>query len=163
MKSLGKYSLSCYATESQLQEYNSGKFRDFIEYYSSGEEVVWPIKIAAKVVGLQEIDRDNLTVKEINLNPSTKVWVLNRSTHISVDGSLINPKKSPFIWMGDLIKSNKGSDNVAAHSLASTVVPHSLSSTALEAIIRALELRKLSAEFRIRFVSDWCSCASSSL
>ena len=31
MQSLGKYNLSCYATESQLQEYNSGKFREFME------------------------------------------------------------------------------------------------------------------------------------
>lgn len=139
MQSLGKYNLSCYATESQLHEYNSGKFREFMERSTSNEEE-WPIKIAVKAVGLQEIDEDNPTVKEINLEPSSEVWVLNRSTHITADGSLIHPTRSPFIWMGNLIKSKKGSENVASHSLASTVVPHSLSPTALKGLIRALEV-----------------------
>ena len=56
-----------------------------------------------------------------------------------MDGSLIYPRSSPFIWMGHLIKSKKGSENIAAHSLASTVVPHSLSPRALKGLIRALE------------------------
>ena len=50
MQSLGKYNLSCYATENQLQEYNSGKFREFIEQSS---DVDWPIKIAVNAVGLR--------------------------------------------------------------------------------------------------------------
>lgn len=136
MQSLGKYNLSCYATENQLQEYNSGKFREFIEQSS---DVDWPIKIAVNAVGLQAIDGESPTVKEINLNPNSEIWVLNRSTHIAVDGSLIHPKSSPFIWMGHLIKSKKGSENVAAHALASTVTPHSLSPTALKSLIKALE------------------------
>ena len=99
----------------------------------------FPIKIAVKVVGLQEINEDNPTVKEINLDPNSEVWVLNRSTHIAVDGSLIPPRKSPFVWMGSLIKNKKGSENIASPSLASTVAPHSLSPTALRGLIKALE------------------------
>ena len=56
MQSLGKYSLNCYATESQLQEYISGKFRDFLEQSNQEER---PIKIAARAVGLQAIDEEN--------------------------------------------------------------------------------------------------------
>ena len=138
MQSLGKYNLSCYATESQLQEYNSGKFREFMERSNVSDDD-FPIKIAVKVVGLQEINEDNPTVKEINLDPNSEVWVLNRSTHIAVDGSLIPPRKSPFVWMGSLIKNKKGSENIASPSLASTVAPHSLSPTALRGLIKALE------------------------
>ena len=65
MQSLGRYNLNCYATENQLQEYNSGKFREFLEQSS---EVEWPIKIAVKAVGLQVIDKDSPTVKELNLD-----------------------------------------------------------------------------------------------
>lgn len=138
MQSLGKYNLSCYATESQLQEYNSGKFREFMECSNISDDN-WPIKIAVKAVGLQIIDEDNPTVEEINLDPSSEVWVFNHSTHIAVDGRLIHPRKSPFVWMGSWIKNKKGSENIASPSLASAVVPHSLSPTALEVLIRALE------------------------
>ena len=136
MQSLGRYNLNCYATENQLQEYNSGKFREFLEQSS---EVEWPIKIAVKAVGLQVIDKDSPTVKELNLDSSYEIWVLNRSTHITVDGSLIHPKRSPFIWMGHFIRSKKGSENVASNSLASVAAPHSLSPTALKSLITTLE------------------------
>ena len=47
-----EFHLYCHATETQLQEYLSVRYEIFLE--SSTEE--WPIKIAAKSVGLQTID-----------------------------------------------------------------------------------------------------------
>lgn len=148
MQSLGKYNLNCYATESQLQEYNSGKFRDFLQ---QSDQVEWPIKIAVKAVGLQAIDEDDPTVKEINLDPSTEMWVFNCSTHITADGNRIHPKNSPFIWMGHLVKSKKGSDNIAAHSLASAVVPHSLSAQALKSALEACYVHNFASAMLVSF------------
>ena len=51
----------------------------------------------------------------------------------------MDPRLSPFIWLGNLIKSKKGTENLASHSLASTVVPRSLSPAAIEVLIRAVE------------------------
>ena len=104
IQSLGKYSLNCYATKSQLQEYISGKFRDVLE--QSNQEK-WPIKIAARAVGLRAIDEENPTVKQINLDLSAENWVLNRSSHITADGHLIHPKWSSFMWMSHLMKRKK--------------------------------------------------------
>lgn len=66
MQSLGKYNLSCYASESQLQEYTSGKFREFLA--KPWEEDDWPIRIAVKAVGLQRISEDDPTVEEIYIS-----------------------------------------------------------------------------------------------
>ena len=108
------------------------------------------------------ISSDSPTVKELNLDSSYEILVLNRSTHITVDGSLIHPKSSPFIWMGHFIRSKKGSENVASNSLAS-VACHTFS---LPSSIKKFDHcpgRELSAKFCIRLVSDWGACASFSL
>ena len=84
MQSLGKYNLNCYASESQLQEYTSGKFREFMAQPTGEDE--WPIKIAVKAVGLQEVNANDSTVQEIELRSEVKVWVFNRLTHINEDG-----------------------------------------------------------------------------
>ena len=138
MQSLGKYNLSCYASETQLQEYTSGKFREFLA--RSTDEEDWPIKLVVKAVGLQEIDPEDPTVQEIELKPQAKVWVLNQLTHITERGTCIDPKQSPFIWMGGLRKTaKKGSDNIACEAYASTVSPHNLDSAALTELLDALE------------------------
>ena len=49
MQSTGKYNINCYATESQLQEYVSGKFREFLA--ESREDDDFPVKLAVKAVG----------------------------------------------------------------------------------------------------------------
>ena len=49
----------------------------------------WPVKIAIKAVGLQATNEHNPTVNEINLDPKSGIWVLNHSTHITVDRSHI--------------------------------------------------------------------------
>ena len=54
MQSLGKYILNCYASESQLQQYTSGKLREFMAQPTGEDE--WAIKIAVKAVGLQEVN-----------------------------------------------------------------------------------------------------------
>ena len=51
--------------ESQLQEYTSGKFREFLKQLVGDEE--WPVKVAAKEVGLQEVNAKISTVQELNL------------------------------------------------------------------------------------------------
>ena len=73
MQSLGKYNLCCFASENQLQEYTSGKFREFVSRPTSDNE--WPVKIVMESVGLQHINPDDATVKEMDLNPEVKVWV----------------------------------------------------------------------------------------
>ena len=93
MQSLGKYNINCYASESQLQEYISGKFREFLAETRDDED--FPIKLAVKAVGLQLIDP---TVQEIDLKPEAKVWVLNESTQ-SVEHALIPPKAHLYGWV----------------------------------------------------------------
>ncbi len=100
MQSLGKYNLSCYASESQLQEYTSGNFREVLA--RPREEDEWAIQLAVKAVGLQEIKEDDPTVEEMGLNPKAKVWVLNSSIDISEWGTPVHPANSPFIWLGKL-------------------------------------------------------------
>lgn len=88
MQSLGKYNLNCHASESQLQEYTSGKLREFMAQPTGEDE--WPIKIAVKAVGLQEVNEP--TVQVIDLHSDVKVWVFNCSTHIDEDGIHFIPK-----------------------------------------------------------------------
>ena len=91
-----------------------------------------------KSVGLQHINPDDATVKEIDLNPEVKVWVFNRSTHITESGTPVPPKNSPFIWMGSMLKLKKGSENIAWEGLASTVSQYNLTHTALVELLEAL-------------------------
>lgn len=137
MQSLGKYNINCYASESQLQEYISGKFREFLAETRDDED--FPIKLAVKAIGLQLIDPHDPTVQEIDLKPEAKVWVLNESTHITERGTCIDPTKSPFIWMGGLRKATKKiSDNIACEAYASDVSPHNLNPAALTELVDAL-------------------------
>lgn len=78
-KSIRKYNLYCQATESQIQEYLSGKYEHFLADLDSQE---YPVKIAAHAVGLQHIDEDDTTAEEIGINKDIKIWVLNESTQV---------------------------------------------------------------------------------
>ena len=49
MQSMGKYNINCYALETQLQEYISRKFREFL---AEPRDDDFPIKLAVKAVGL---------------------------------------------------------------------------------------------------------------
>lgn len=138
MQSMGKYNINCYASESQLQEYISGKFREFLAEPRDKDD--FPIKLAVKAVGQQQIDSDDPTVQEIELKQEAKVWVLNQSTHITELGTCIRPTKSTFIWMGGLRKNaKKCSDNIACEAYASTVSPHDLNPAALTELVDALQ------------------------
>ena len=92
MRSLGKYRLYCHATKTQLQEYLRTKFDDFLE---KDEDV--PVKLAVKVIGLQKVNAGDYDLDDFE---ERKVWVLNAMIHIDSSGNLINPRTSPFIWLG---------------------------------------------------------------
>ena len=136
MQSLGKYNINCYASESQLQEYISGKFREFLA--ETRDEEDFPIKLAVKPVGLQLIDPHDPTVQEIDLKPEAKVWVMNELTHITERGTCVDPTKSPFIWMGGLRKATKKSSDIACEAYAADVSPHGLNPAALTELVDAL-------------------------
>lgn len=55
------------------------KYEEFLEDANPEE---FPVKIAARSVGLQEIEEEDATVQEINLSTSARVWVLNESTQV---------------------------------------------------------------------------------
>ena len=100
MDSLGKYNLSCYATQTQISEYLMFKYEEFLEKETDDEQFL--TKLASKVTGLQEIAADGNDVKEIELDPTAKVWVLNDKVHININGQFIDTANSPFIWLGKL-------------------------------------------------------------
>ena len=130
-RSLGKFNLYCYATEGQIQEYLMGKYHEFLEenesyMYDINEEddVHWPINIAVNSVGLQKIDPSDPTVQEINLAPATRVWVLNAKVQISEDGQVMDPTTTPFMWLGDLLKTTGAFAPYRYASIAKPVTPN---------------------------------------
>ncbi len=118
------------------------------------EEDERPIQLAAKAVGLQVIKEYDPSVEEMDLNPNTKVWVLNGTTHITERGTPIYPANSPFVWLGRLRKAKKGSDCIVCEELASTVTPRDLTPKALVQVIEALRESYLN-NFHLPF-SCWC-------
>lgn len=85
-KSIRKYNLYCQATESQLQEYLAEKYELFL---ARSEEDEYPVKLAVRAVGLQQITEDE---EDIGISSDVKVWILNefiQVTHFKLSGLII--------------------------------------------------------------------------
>lgn len=136
MNSLGRY-LFCNATTSQIQEHLSVKYRQFLLQQNGDEKLV---KIAAKNVGLQEIDEEDYAVEELHLRRDAKLWVLNSSVHVTSSGRLVSPEDSPFVWLGNY----KNSSNVCtSYKYASAAEPVQPDKDALTAVVQALHVSYL--------------------
>ena len=98
------------------------KYRDFLAMERRGRDD-WPLKLAVKTVGLQEIDPNDESVLEMELNASARIWVLNAQVQITEDGEFLIPEASPFVWLGDMRRSKSGTENVACSKFTSIVPP----------------------------------------
>ena len=131
MNSLGRYNLFCNATTSQIQEHLSIKYHQFL--LQQDDDML--VEIAAKNVGLQEIDVEDYAVEDLHLRRDAKVWVLNSSVYITSSGQLVSPDNSPSVWLG----SNRHSSSVcASYKYASAAEPVQGDANALTAVMRAL-------------------------
>ena len=83
MNSLGRYNLFSNATTSQIQEHLSVKYRQFLLQQTGDEKLV---KIAAKNVGLQEIEEDDYAVEELHQRRDAKLCVFNSNVHVTSSG-----------------------------------------------------------------------------
>ena len=67
----------------RMQEYLQTKFNEFVN-----EAKDMPIKLAVKVVGLQEFSVGESKMQELGLTSETMGWVLNSIIHINEEISL---------------------------------------------------------------------------
>ena len=96
-RSCGKYAFFSHITESQLQQYLSAKYEQFLKQQETGQ-FSWPcIKLAAKEVGLQEFEKKDLA--EIGVaEHAPRVWVLNFHLHVVEDSRPWPAEESPHIY-----------------------------------------------------------------
>ena len=141
MKSLGRYSLYCYTSAGQLQEYFDIKYKEFLDENPNR------VKTAASCVGLQNIQVEDKSIADLDFDEEDlKVWVLNPYMHTTADGTTLTMEESPFIWLGELmkrtLKSGTANINVACFKYASTSntvgVPLSHSTFAMNEMVSAL-------------------------
>ena len=94
-----------------------------------------------------KIDSDNpeafnkhiATVVGLQPHPTRKVWVFNGSVHMDSDGTLIDPKDSPYIWLADLVHDTVLHKNRLPSSKDASSVTRSMSSQGLLKMTKALE------------------------
>ena len=122
-----------HATESQLQQYLSLKYDEFLNKEEDAR-IPCKLKIAAKEVGLQKFESRDLA--EIGSEDTPKVWVLNFNLHIPEDGDLLFPGESPYVWLGKV--HNSPSPCIAPSGMASVAGDQDYA--VLENLINSIEV-----------------------
>lgn len=115
----------------QIDAYLMRKLEEFyrLKMETDDEESSSPyVKKAATVVGLQ------------NPDCGEKVWVLNGKVHLNEDGQLIDPHRSPYIWLADYVPETQLRQHGIPGNNAATSVEHRRASAKyLTKLIDALE------------------------
>ena len=101
------------------------KLEEFYRLKAESNEPEQYTKIAAKTVGLQQ---------------EHKVWVLSGDVHIDEKGQLIQPRKSPFIWLANYCNLDcQPGCSYPGNKNASSVLPLPFSTNGLRDLIFALK------------------------
>lgn len=100
------------------------KLEDFYCLKSESEDPHHYTKQVATIVGLQ---------------PHSELWVFNGQVHMNADRDLVDPKTSPFIWLGDYVSDSVLHKHSLPTSKEASTVPASLDPSQFHSLLEALE------------------------